>query len=91
MSNENINNLLKSAPIESFSQWSADNIDHNVKTIDGKGSLHAMGIIVSTTGGNFSEMKRGLPSVNEALFYTGVTTLFRDPRGGLSLVPLITF
>ena len=23
-------------------------------------------------------------------FYTGVTTLFRDPWGGLSLVPLIT-
>ena len=32
-----------------------------------------------------------LHTVNEALFYTGVTTLFRDPRGGLSLVPLITF
>ena len=28
--------------------------------------------------------------VNEALFYTGVTTLFRDPEGGLALVPLIT-
>ena len=28
--------------------------------------------------------------VSEALFYTGVTTLFRDPWGGLSLVPLIT-
>ena len=29
-------------------------------------------------------------NVNEALFYTGVTTLFRDPWGGLALVPLIT-
>ena len=30
--------------------------------------------------------------VSEALFYTGVTALFRDPFwGGLSLVPLITF
>ena len=28
--------------------------------------------------------------VNEALFCTGVTTLFRDPWGGLALVPLIT-
>ena len=63
VSNEDISDLLKSAPNESFSQWSADNNDHNVKTIDGKGSLHAMGIIVSTTGGNFSEMKRGLPSI----------------------------
>ena len=29
-------------------------------------------------------------AVNEALFCTGVTTLLRDPWGGLSLVPLIT-
>ena len=29
-------------------------------------------------------------SVNEALFCTGVTTLLRDPWGGLALVPLIT-
>ena len=31
-----------------------------------------------------------LINVNEALFYTGVTTLLRDPWGGLALVPLIT-
>ena len=31
-----------------------------------------------------------LGSVNEALFYTDVTTLLRDPWGGLALVPLIT-
>ena len=29
-------------------------------------------------------------NVSGALFYIGVTTLFRDPWGGLSLVPLIT-
>ena len=29
-------------------------------------------------------------NVNEALFYTGVITLLRDPWGGLALVPLIT-
>lgn len=33
----------------SFSQWSADNVDHNVRTLDGKGSLHGMGIVYSTT------------------------------------------
>ena len=32
----------------SFTQWSADNVDHNVRTLDGKGSLHGMGIIFST-------------------------------------------
>ena len=35
--------------VESFTQWSADNVDHNVRTLDGKGSLHGMGIIFSTT------------------------------------------
>ena len=35
--------------VGSFTQWSADNVDHNVRTLDGKGSLHAMGIISSTT------------------------------------------
>ena len=34
----------------SFTQWSADNVDHNVRTLDGRGSLDAMGITVSTTG-----------------------------------------
>ena len=63
---ENINDLLKSAPNESFNQGSADNTDHNVKTINGKGSLHAMGIIVSTTSGNFSEKKRGLPPIPQS-------------------------
>ena len=32
-----------------FAQWSADNVDHNVCTLSGKGSLHAMGIICSIT------------------------------------------
>ena len=32
-----------------FTQCSADNVDHNVRTLDGKGSLHGMGIIFSTT------------------------------------------
>lgn len=33
-----------------FSQWSADNVDHNVRTIDGHRTFHGMGIICSTTG-----------------------------------------
>ena len=51
MENENINDVLQTIAAGSFSQWSADNVDHNVKTIDGKGSLHGMGIVLSTTGG----------------------------------------
>jgi hypothetical protein len=45
-----------------FVQWSGDNVDHNVQTLDGSGSFHGMGIISMTTPcsripvGNFSEM-----------------------------------
>ena len=34
----------------SFTEWIADNVDHNIATLDGHGSFHGMGIIaVSTT------------------------------------------
>jgi hypothetical protein len=46
----------------SFTQWSGDNVDHNVKTLDGTGTFHGMGIISMTTpctslapGGSFTE------------------------------------
>ena len=35
-----------------FAQWSADNVDHNIRTLSGKGSLHAVGIICSITAKN---------------------------------------
>jgi hypothetical protein len=37
------NDMSNVKPI--FVQYIADNVDHNVRTIDGKGTLHAMGII----------------------------------------------
>ena len=48
--NENISNYLKENM--KVSQWSAGNIDHNVRTVDGHGTFHAIGIICSTTGNN---------------------------------------
>lgn len=53
--NENISDFLNTNLPGSFSQWSADNVDHNTCTIDGKGSLHGMGIVVSSTPGTFVE------------------------------------
>ena len=50
VSNENINDFLKVALQGNFSKWSADNVDHRVCSIDGKGDLHGMGIVISTTG-----------------------------------------
>ena len=41
-----------------FSQWSADNVDHNIQTLSGKGSLHAMGIICSITAKNPTSLFR---------------------------------
>ena len=61
VANDDIDAYLNSILKGSFSQWSADNVDHNVKTIDGKGSLHGMGIIVSTTGGDVQDFV--LPAV----------------------------
>lgn len=31
-----------------FAQWSADNVDHNICTLDGKGTFHGMGIMRSS-------------------------------------------
>ena len=36
-----------------FAQWSADNVDHNIITLTGKGPFHGMGII-SMSGNSFS-------------------------------------
>ena len=40
-----------------FLQWSADNVDHNLVTIDGKNSIHIMGIIATVTPGRFADVK----------------------------------
>ena len=31
-----------------FAQWSVDNVDHNIRTLSGKGSLHAVGLYVQS-------------------------------------------
>ena len=41
-----------------FAQWSPDNIDHNIRTLCGKGSFHAMGIICSITAKNPTSLFR---------------------------------
>ena len=33
----------------SFSQWPGDNVDHNFFSIDGKGVLHGMAVVVLST------------------------------------------
>ena len=36
---------------ERFLQYAADNVDHNIATLDGKGTFHGMGIIATITPG----------------------------------------
>ena len=37
--------LVESGGEEPFKQWSADNVDHNLRTLTGKGTFHGMGIV----------------------------------------------
>ena len=46
---ESLDNLLTEYFPGTFTQWVADNVDHNVATLDGQGSLHGMGIIAIST------------------------------------------
>ena len=41
-----------------FAQRSADNVDHNIRTLSGKGSLHTMGILCSITAKNPTSLLR---------------------------------
>ena len=53
-----IPDLPQSYP-DSFTQWSADNVDHNVVTLDGSNTFHGMGIISMSTPFNASHLERG--------------------------------
>ncbi len=46
---ESLDSLLMEYFPGTFTQWVADNVDHNVATLDGNGSLHGMGIIAVST------------------------------------------
>ena len=46
---ENLENLLAEYLPGAFTQWVADNVNHNVASLDGTGSLHGMGIIAVST------------------------------------------
>ena len=55
--NEDVADIINNYIPGSFTQWSADNVDHNVRTLDGHGTLHAIGIVASTT----SDYNAGVP------------------------------
>ena len=52
VSSENVVNTTPQYIEKSFTQWVADNIDHNIATLDGHNTFHGMGIIAVTTPPN---------------------------------------
>ena len=92
--NENVSDFLKTNLAGFFSQWSADNVDHNVCTIDGKGTFHGMGVIVSTTPGTTIQGLTPIPRqkmrcANEVVIAgSGITIVHYDPSAVI-LKPII--
>jgi len=78
-----------------FIQWSADNVDHNLATLDGKGTFHGMGIVESSTpAGSFSQttciprLKKRKP-VAEVIKERGVPIIEYDGSIQLNSFPKI--
>ena len=53
---------LSEAAARNCIQYSYDNVDHNLRTLDGKGTFHGMGIIAMVTPG--AQSQRQIPRVN---------------------------
>ena len=48
LTSQSINDKIKQISTEnSFTQFIADNVDHNIDNLDGRGTFHGMGIIAS--------------------------------------------
>ena len=54
---------MKRAMQGCFGQGSTDNVDDNVRILDGTGTLHGMGIVFSTTGANIAAALSNLPYI----------------------------
>ena len=47
-----------------FSQWLADKVDQNVRTLDGRRILNAMDMVLSATEGNVKAIRNKLPAIS---------------------------
>ena len=56
--NDDSKKLLKEVATGVFSLWSTDNVDHNICSLNGLGSLHEIGMIISTTGATLRRRSR---------------------------------
>ena len=57
--NRSVDEQIRRMPSDtSFTQFIADSVDHNIATLDGKGSFHDMGIIASTVSSRIISLKK---------------------------------
>ena len=74
-------NTVESALKGNFTQWVADNVDHNICTLDGKNTFHGMGIIAVGTKkqGEISEDQVGIKRLNSPLTAEDISSRKRIP------------
>ena len=54
---ESMNGVENMDESSNFTQWVADNVDHNINTLTGKDTFHGMGIISATQPGKIRSNK----------------------------------
>ena len=60
---ESLENIIAQYIPGTFTQWVADNIDHNVATLDGQGTFHGMGIIAVSTPKDNKPITKNAPMI----------------------------
>ena len=60
-------------PEDSFVQWSSDNVDHNLVTLDGKGTFHGMGTIASVTPSGYLQQLKNVRRLKRRCLVSEVT------------------
>ena len=62
VANQNMDDVIKDMPSpETFTQWAADNVDHNFRTLDGTGTFHGMDIIAKSS--STTKMSSSVPKI----------------------------
>ena len=61
---ESLENLLSEYFPGTFTQWVADNVDHNVGTLDGQGTFYGMGIIAVSSPRDNRPLVSRSPAIN---------------------------
>lgn len=74
---ETLENLLSEYIPGTFTQWIADNVDHNIASLDGQGSFHGMGIIAASSSKDGTPL-RIRPRTIQRLARTTVSEIVKD-------------